>query len=424
MTCSPDDDYYTDTDSNAYSLPTFLGNHDMGRIGNFLRRPQYSGDQLLQRDLLTQSLMFLTRGQPVTYYGDEQGFIGDGGDKDARQDMFASQVASYNDDDLIGTDATTATRQLRHRQSRCSSGSRELSKLRGTSTRRWPTARRSTGTPATTPASTPSAGSTPRSRSSTSSRPTTRRPRPPRPSHVQQERAVLRALAGRHPSLRSDDEGRVTVTVPPLSVAVWKADGDWLGRRPRRPSTFRSSVAGSTVGGRAEVGVAVPAGGFNQVTLRLAPGRHHGLDSRSAPTTTRRTGCSTTSPASPRARCVEYRAVLKDNSGNLSATGTSAIVGDPARRPVDVGRATTDRSTQPANVTRAGDLNSRDGLPAATGSRTARRRTDLAQGQRTTSGRGTFTLPAGDLRVQGGDQQVLGRELRRQGASRTVGTSR
>ena len=26
------DDYYTDADSNAYSLPTFLGNHDIGRF--------------------------------------------------------------------------------------------------------------------------------------------------------------------------------------------------------------------------------------------------------------------------------------------------------------------------------------------------------------------------------------------------------
>ena len=29
--CFAGDDYYTDTDSNAYELPTFLGNHDMGR---------------------------------------------------------------------------------------------------------------------------------------------------------------------------------------------------------------------------------------------------------------------------------------------------------------------------------------------------------------------------------------------------------
>ena len=32
------DDWYTDADSNVYQLPTFLGNHDMGRIGFFLRQ--------------------------------------------------------------------------------------------------------------------------------------------------------------------------------------------------------------------------------------------------------------------------------------------------------------------------------------------------------------------------------------------------
>ena len=34
------DDYYTDTDSNAYQLPTFLGNHDMGRVGTFLKQAE------------------------------------------------------------------------------------------------------------------------------------------------------------------------------------------------------------------------------------------------------------------------------------------------------------------------------------------------------------------------------------------------
>jgi glycosidase len=54
--------------------------------------------------------MLLTlRGVPVIYSGDEQGFTGDGGDQAAREDMFASQVASYNDNRLIGTNATTAT---------------------------------------------------------------------------------------------------------------------------------------------------------------------------------------------------------------------------------------------------------------------------------------------------------------------------
>jgi alpha-amylase len=104
------DDWYTDADSNAYQLPTFLGNHDMGRMGKFIRdaNPGATDAEVLARDTLAHQLMYLSRGNPVVYYGDEQGFVGDGGDQDARQDMFPSQVATYNDDDLIGTDATTA----------------------------------------------------------------------------------------------------------------------------------------------------------------------------------------------------------------------------------------------------------------------------------------------------------------------------
>jgi glycosidase len=45
---------------------------------------------------------------PVVFYGDEQGFAGVGGDQAARQDMFASQVASYNAQPLVGTARTTA----------------------------------------------------------------------------------------------------------------------------------------------------------------------------------------------------------------------------------------------------------------------------------------------------------------------------
>ena len=104
------DDWYTDADSNVYQLPTFLGNHDMGRIGHFIRSANggASDAEVRARDRLAHELMYFSRGNPVIYYGDEQGFVGDGGDQDARQDMFPSQVASYNDDDLIATDATTA----------------------------------------------------------------------------------------------------------------------------------------------------------------------------------------------------------------------------------------------------------------------------------------------------------------------------
>ena len=105
------DDYYTDVDSNAYAMPTFLGNHDMGRIGHFLQRvdqPDAADAELLARSKLAHALMFFARGQPVVYYGDEQGFTGDGGDKDAREDMFANAVPVYEDNDLIGTNRTTS----------------------------------------------------------------------------------------------------------------------------------------------------------------------------------------------------------------------------------------------------------------------------------------------------------------------------
>ncbi len=105
------DDWYTDADSNAYQLPTFLGNHDMGRIGYFLSsdNPSAGEPELVRRDRLAHELMYFSRGNPVIYYGDEQGFTGSGGDQVARQDMFASQVGDYLDDNLLGTDRTHAT---------------------------------------------------------------------------------------------------------------------------------------------------------------------------------------------------------------------------------------------------------------------------------------------------------------------------
>jgi pullulanase-type alpha-1,6-glucosidase len=103
------DDLYTVRDTSAARLPTFLGNHDMGRIGMFVQNGvASSADEKLQRAILAEELMFLTRGQPVVYSGDEQGFTGAGGDKDARQDMFASEVAEYVAQPLLGTTNTHA----------------------------------------------------------------------------------------------------------------------------------------------------------------------------------------------------------------------------------------------------------------------------------------------------------------------------
>ncbi|MFI9773919.1 pullulanase-type alpha-1,6-glucosidase [Streptomyces sp. NPDC051956] len=105
------DDYkYASGGANAYEQVTFLGNHDMGRIGSFLKAddPKASDADLVRRDRLANAVMFLSRGNPVVYYGDEQGFTGSGGDKDARQTMFASKVDDYLDDDELGTNRTHA----------------------------------------------------------------------------------------------------------------------------------------------------------------------------------------------------------------------------------------------------------------------------------------------------------------------------
>ncbi|OLR92146.1 pullulanase-type alpha-1,6-glucosidase [Actinokineospora bangkokensis] len=103
-----EDDRYTDADSNASSLPTFLGNHDMGRMSWMLRQAGVPESELLDRLKLGNALMYLWRGNPVVYYGDEQGFAGSGGDKLARQDMFASKTPEYAAERFIGSDRTGA----------------------------------------------------------------------------------------------------------------------------------------------------------------------------------------------------------------------------------------------------------------------------------------------------------------------------
>ena len=109
-------DYFYQTEhkyipnTNANQLVNFTGNHDMGRFAYSLRQSphNYSEEAQIQRNLLAHAMMFFSRGIPVIYYGDEQGFVGDGGDQASRQDMMSSFVASYNDDDLLATSKSTA----------------------------------------------------------------------------------------------------------------------------------------------------------------------------------------------------------------------------------------------------------------------------------------------------------------------------
>ena len=114
------DDYYTSAQSSASNLVTFLGNHDVGRVGYIIANKRIQpADQLLPRTNLANALMYFSRGIPVVYYGDEVGMTGSNSGKDqfARQDMFPTEIELWKKEVRIGAspigngDAFKATAQ-------------------------------------------------------------------------------------------------------------------------------------------------------------------------------------------------------------------------------------------------------------------------------------------------------------------------
>jgi glycosidase len=100
------DDLYTSSTSDASNLVTFLGNHDMGRAGKIIESKRINpASELLPRTLLGHALLYLTRGIPSVYYGDEVGMIGTGSGSDqlARQDMFSTKVNIWKTEKRIGS---------------------------------------------------------------------------------------------------------------------------------------------------------------------------------------------------------------------------------------------------------------------------------------------------------------------------------
>jgi glycosidase len=100
------DDLYTSATSHASNMVTFLGNHDMGRAGKIIESKRINpASELLPRTLLGHSLMYLTRGIPSVYYGDEVGMTGTGSGSDqlARQDMFSTKVNIWKTEKRIGS---------------------------------------------------------------------------------------------------------------------------------------------------------------------------------------------------------------------------------------------------------------------------------------------------------------------------------
>ena len=100
------DDLYTTATTSASNMVTFLGNHDMGRAGKIIESKRINpAAELLPRTLLGHSLMYLTRGIPSVYYGDEVGMTGtdSGSDQLARQDMFSTKVNIWKTEKRIGS---------------------------------------------------------------------------------------------------------------------------------------------------------------------------------------------------------------------------------------------------------------------------------------------------------------------------------
>ena len=356
------DDYYTDTDSNAYELPTFLGNHDMGRIGAMLLAGGATGADLLNRDRLATSLMYLTRGQPVVYYGDEQGFTGptsDFNDKRARQDMFGTKTPIYKDDVIVGSAKPAGTaahystsaplyRQIQslaalraanpaladgaqvHRYASDAAGIYAISRIDKAARREYVVVANNATTAKTATFSTYSA------------------------------RSAFTPILGATSGLRAAADGRVTVTVPPLSVAVYRA-ASTMEQPKSAPAIYPlSPSAGGVVGGRAEIGAALPGNSFAEVTFLQ-----------------RRVGTSAWTPIGTddnapyrvfhdvsglaKGTLVEYRMVAKDLAGHVSATSTYGVVGEPATS--GGGDGGVGPVTQPDNVSVPGSDNSEMGCP-------------------------------------------------------------
>lgn len=102
------DKLYRDHNSDESLLMNFVSNHDVGRLGYTLQQslPDASEEEKLKRFNLSNAMMYFARGIPVVYYGDEQGFVGYGGDRGAREDMMPSLTPDYQKIDLLGTDKT------------------------------------------------------------------------------------------------------------------------------------------------------------------------------------------------------------------------------------------------------------------------------------------------------------------------------
>ncbi|WP_406156647.1 pullulanase-type alpha-1,6-glucosidase [Streptomyces canus] len=327
------DDYkYTTDKANAYEQVTFLGNHDMGRIGSFLNQdnPKATDAELLAKDRLANELMFLSRGNPVVYYGDEQGFTGAGGDKDARQTMFASRTADYLDDDEIGTDRTHASdaydtsAPLYERIS-------ALSKLRkanpaltdGVQEERYAADGAGVYAFSRTQGTTEyvvAFNNASEAKSATFA--------------TGSENMAFKGIYGGASGVTSDADKKITVTVPAGSAIVLKAAGKLAPPATKPTITLKAPATGAT--GTAELTADVDGGQLNRVVFaaQIGGGTWRTLGSADhAPYKV----TQTVGKAVPAGTALRYKAVVVDSTGRIaSATAESVTGAPPAEEPPTV----------------------------------------------------------------------------------------
>ncbi|WP_420716841.1 pullulanase-type alpha-1,6-glucosidase [Streptomyces sp. H27-H5] len=329
-----DDHRYTTDKANAYEQVTFLGNHDMGRFGAFLKqdRPQAGERELLDRYRLANELMFLSRGNPVIYSGDEQGFTGAGGDKDARQPLFASRTADYLDDDQLGTERTHASdaydpeHPLYQQISALAKLTRDHPALRdGVQSARLDTD--SVHAVARTDARTRTEYLV---ASNNATGPRTVELDAPAGAGYRTLYGGTSPYAG---TVRASAAGKLTITVPALGSVVLRATAPLAPPATRPSLTLKAPAAGAT--GTVELSAEATGGSLNRVVFaaQAGAGKWQVLGSADhAPY--RVTQHVTAAPGTP----LRYKAVVVDSAGRTASALAESVAGQAP--PVEVPGAT------------------------------------------------------------------------------------
>ncbi|GGW83211.1 pullulanase-type alpha-1,6-glucosidase [Streptomyces lomondensis] len=324
------DDYkYTTGRANAYEQVTFLGNHDLGRIGYFLKQddPKATDAELLKKDRLANELMFLSRGNPVVYYGDEQGFAGAGGDKDARQSMFASRTADYLDDDRIGTDRTHAedaydTRAPLYRQISALAGLRKANPALTDGVQQQRYAADGPGVYAFSRTDAKTGTEYVVAFNNAADEKTATFP-------TGSAGMTFRGIYGTGASAKSDGDKKLTVTVPAGSAIVLKAAGSLAEPATEPTISLKAPAAGAT--GTVELTADVDGGQLNRVVFaaQTGNGRWQVLGSADhAPYKVTHTIRKDVAPGT----ALRYKAVVVDSAGRTASALAASTTGTP---PVD-----------------------------------------------------------------------------------------